>query len=61
MAEVIYPKTNSLSPEKEQLKEIQEHSLDLMWHIKCDKRKDPRIFWKPVNYDPRYPNTDITR
>ncbi len=61
MTNTFYPKTNSQSPVEEQLVEIRGMALDQLAQMKCDKRNDPLIFWKPVDYDPRFPNTDVTR
>lgn len=58
---VIYPRTNSLSPKEEQLAEYRETCLDIIAQNRMDMTKDPLIFWKPVDYDPRFPNTDITK
>lgn len=55
------PKTNSLSSEAEQLKEIRGMVLNQEKQWSCDRRDDPLIFWKPVPYDPRFPNIDITK
>lgn len=58
---VYYPKTNSLSPVEEQLAEYRETVLDPIKTVRMDQRGDPQIFWKPVPYDPRYPNTDVSK
>lgn len=57
----FHPRTNSLSPESEQTAEFREMVHDQIAQIRCDARNDPLIFWKPVDYDPRFPNVDITR
>lgn len=61
MTEWIQPKTNSLSPVEEQLAEYRELAKDPIKMARIDQTKDPLITWKPVPYDPRFPNTDITK
>lgn len=61
-AKNVYPaKSNSQSPIEEQLAEYRECNSDAIKNIRIDQTKDPLISWKPVPYDPRFPNTDITK
>lgn len=54
------PKSNSMSSHEEKLAEYRETVLNNEALARIDRRKDPGIFWKPLPYDPRFPNINIT-
>lgn len=57
----IKAKTTCTSPDAELLAEYREFAFDPIKSQLLDQRDDPNFIWKPVDYDPRFPNTDITR